>query len=199
MAVELSKYEGVALAFLEQHAIGTMVGAEQVMAFAEGHGDGLATDLLIGDPAKRLSAVKRHLNHGGSSRALPEAHRFVLLGSAAHGVFEVRRLADHAKDEAEVALEQSAKGALAPIRKGLRHIESIKMEELTDEERTSLEAQMQYLIDLQKPIRDMMRNHIQQQWVGMLAAKGFTEEQARSMIDLSPAFTRYNRMLKAVA
>jgi hypothetical protein len=56
-----------AVAFLQSYPIGTTVQGDEIVAWARDHADGLiASDLLISHSAFQLSALRRHLNTGGT-------------------------------------------------------------------------------------------------------------------------------------
>ena len=139
--VALSKYEDSAVAFLGTYPVGTVVAPGEVIEWATDHGNGLATDLLISDPGKRVSALRRHLNNGASSYNLSEDQRFYLaLEDTKRKTMLVKSLADHTSEQANSAVGKSMRGAMTPIKRSLKAIEDHKLDELPDEKRTQLRS-----------------------------------------------------------
>src|SRR5262245_9377388 len=98
------QYEDAAAAFLQEYPLGTKVRGEEIIAWSQDHADGLASDLLIGDDSKKLTALRRHLNSGAASRRFAEDERFVIdVSDAKRKVFVVRKLAEYVSGKAAQA------------------------------------------------------------------------------------------------
>src|SRR5262245_57777551 len=196
----VSKFEDAAQAFLTVHPIGTVVTPDRLLKWAAEHGNGLATDLLIDDPGKKLSALRRHLNHGAASRNVAEEKRFYLdLEDAKRRTVRVERLSDHVNRQAEDAFGRSVTGALTPLKRSERAISDIKVEELDETERQALEEQAEALIRTMQPLRMLLSEQVSNRWVAKLEAKGYTKEQAKSLIEVLPTLQKYQKLLKATA
>jgi hypothetical protein len=197
MALEISKFESAAKAFIKVHPIGTVVTADQLLAWASKFKDGFASDLLIDNHAKRLSALRRHLNDGGGSRNHNEDDRFVLaVEDAKTKTHVVMRLADHVSAKADAAFGKSVTGALSPLKGAQKAIEHIKLDELPDETRTALEEQLTELVNWEEPTRKTMSALVEQRIITKLVALGRTEEEAQSLLKALPMVTKMQRLLK---
>lgn len=195
--VALSRYEGAAAAFLKAHPIGTVVTPDRMLTWAADHANGLATDLLIGDPNKQLSALRRHLNDGGASRSFAESNRFhLVVTDAKRRTVLVQSLHEYVSEQADQAIGKSVVGAITPLNRSLKAGEDVKKEELSDEDQEDLERQMQELVEAAVPIRKVMSERVIAHWVSKLIVKGFTTEQARHMIDSAPMMIRAHKLLK---
>src|SRR5215472_17938149 len=157
MPILLSQFEPAAEAFLKRFPIGSSVGGEEILSFAEDYKDGLAADLLVSDPTKRLGSIKRHLNHGAASRNFAETDRFVIVTEdAKNKMFSVQKLSAHVTENAKDGINKSVSGAVAPINTRMRGLDSIKKEELSDEEREALDTQMRELLGFQQQIKPFL-------------------------------------------
>lgn len=190
--VALSKYEDAATAFLKAHPIGTTVTPDRMVSWATEHADGLDTDLLIGDPDKRLSALRRHLNNGASSRNLPEEKRFYLvIEDAKRKTMLVQSLVERTKEQADIAFDKSLRGAMSPITQSQRAIEDHKLEELSSEDREELEAILSELVESQQPLRNVLSQRNIDVYAKKLIAKGYSQQQAGDLLELMPSFSRF--------
>jgi hypothetical protein len=195
--VALSKYEDAAKAFLKAHPIGTVITSDRMLDWAGDHANGLAADLLIPDPNKRLGSIRRHLNDGGASRSFAESNRFYLaVTDAKRKTLLVQSLFEHVSEQADEAVGKAVVGALTPINRSLKASEDVKKEELSEEDQAELEQQMQELIETAVPFRKVCSERVIAHWVGKLITKGFTAEQAKHMIDSAPMMIRAHRLLK---
>jgi len=193
----LSKYEDAAKAFLDDHPIGTIVRAEKMLEWAAEKGNGLASDLLIDDANKRVSAIRRHLNSGGSSRNFSEASRFIVeVEDAKRKTFRVRRLFDYVGAQADVAFNKAAKGALAPLKRSKRALEDIKSEELDDDEQKAWEAWTLDITESVRPFGQLISDRVYQRAIKRLEAKGFTKEHARLWLDIVPQLAADVKLIK---
>jgi hypothetical protein len=194
---QLSKYEDSAQAFLQAYPVGSVVTADAMLTWATHYGNGLAMDLLLDDPGKKLSAIRRHLNQGASSRNLAEEKRFYLIiEDPRRKTVRVERLAAHVNRQAEEAFGKSVTGALNPLRQSERAISDIKTEELEADEQQALEEQAEALIKTMQPLRMLFSEQVQTRWVAKLEAKGFTPDQARSLAEFLPTLQKYQKLLK---
>ena len=195
--VAVSKYEGAAQAFLKEHPIGSVVTVDRMFNWASTYADGLASDLLIEDPTKRFTALRRHLNEGGASRNLAEEGRFVLVvEDIKRKTSVVRSLTEHVSEQAGMALEKAVSGAITPIKRSQRALDDIKVEELPEEQRQEIEQQIHELVESAVPIRKVLSEQLTNHYVGKLITKGYNEQQARDMIAMAPTLTRAAKLLK---
>jgi hypothetical protein len=193
----LSKYEDAAEAFRQVHPIGSIVTADRMLAWAETHANGLASDLLIADPSKKLATLRRHLNDGGGSRNLAETNRFYLeMEDSKRKTVIVRSLREYVSEQADQALDKSVVGAMKPINRSQKAIDDIKVEELTSEDREQLERQLQELVETAVPLRRVLSETVFNHWVGKLEAKGHSREAATHMIELMPTMSRLQKLLR---
>jgi hypothetical protein len=94
--VVLIEYEDAARAFLKSFPAGSTVRGDELLTWAAEYANGLASDLLVGHPGKKLNSLRRHLNMGAASRAFAEADRFFIeVIESKKKVFKVRTLADY--------------------------------------------------------------------------------------------------------
>jgi hypothetical protein len=194
----LSKYEDSAQVFLEHHPVGSVVTADALLEWAAAYGDGFASDLLLDDPAKQLSAVRRHLNHGASSRNHAEDRRFYLnLVDAKRKTVQVEPLAQHVSRQAEVAFQKSITGAINPLKQTKKAIADLKLQELDDEQRQVLEEQVEYLTNSIPPLKAVLDAQTTSRMVSKLEAKGYPPEQAQHLIAAMPILLPFQKLLKA--
>lgn len=181
----LTKFENTAAAFIQVYPIGTEVHGDELVEWARNHANGLATDLLIADEGKKLSALRRHINSGASSRNFAESERFyVEITDAKRRSYRVTRLLDHVQVKAATAFGKSARAALAPITSSQRALKDVKMVELTPEERKVCETQMNDLINLQVPLKKIYHEVVVERWVARLEAKGYSRAQALALTEI---------------
>jgi hypothetical protein len=195
----VSKYEEIARSFLEDHPLGTIVTAPKLVRWVMDHADGVAIkpDLDIGDPAKRITTLRRHLNDGGRSDALPEMERFQLtIEDAKRKTFMVTSHADVVKAQADEAVSQTVRGALGPSRRGIRAIDSVKLDELPDIEREVFETARQNLVAMEAAIKPTMAQEVDRIWTLRLTAKGFTPEQARRIREALPDVRQLQKLIQ---
>jgi DNA-binding transcriptional ArsR family regulator len=197
--VALSKYEEAASAFLEKHPVGTIVPPDRMVKWAHDHGNGLAPDLLIDDPSKRLSALRRHLNHGGASRNLTEDERFYLaIEDKERKTLLVQSLVDYTREKADVVFDKSINGAMNPLKKMHQQIDDHKLEELSPETREELEQRIKELVDAVAPLRTLLSQQNIDRHAKRLEAKGYTAKQARDLLELMPQFSRFTKLQKVI-
>jgi hypothetical protein len=198
---ELSKYEDAAKAFLKKHPLGSVVTPEKVLDWAEKFGDGLASDMLVSDPSKKISALRRHLNDGAASRNLAEANRFHLaIEDAKRKTMRVVSLADHVKQQADQAIDKSIVGALSPINRSQKAIDDIKLEEVENEElRQELERQLAEMVEAAVPLKRVLSQQLQNHWIGKLEAKGLSRQEAQRLIEMAPTVSRLGRLMRYTA
>ena len=200
MALQMSRYEPAAEAFLDSFPIGTIVGGEEILGFAEQHSDGLASDLLIGDPGKRLSTLRRHLNSGAASRAFSEDKRFIIdVEDAKNKVYIVRKLAAYVTENAKDGVDKSVLGAIAPLNSRMRGLDNIKKEELTDDERSALETEMRELLDFQQQVKPVLTAEITAHYTRQLTAQGMSETEARRMLQESTLLLAFKQVMKKLS
>lgn len=192
----LNPYEDAAAAFLQAYPLDTKVPGEEIIAWAEGHANGLASDLLIDNEGKKLSALLRHLRSGGASRSFKEDERFyVEVEDAKRSVFKVRRLADYVYDKSTVAFAKSVSGALSPLKQSQKAIDDIDKKNVSAQERLALETRVQELIDTMVPIRKTFHDGAVNRWVLRLEARGYTRTQAESILEILPTLQRELRLI----
>jgi hypothetical protein len=192
------KYEDAAAAFLQKYPLGTKVRGEDIIAWAETHANGLASDLLIDDDSKKLGALRRHLNTGAASRSFAEDERFVIdVNDAKRKVFTVCRLADYVHAKSEMAFTKSVSGALSPLKQSQKAIEDIKTEELEDAERIALENRMQELVSTMTPLRKVLNEASVNRYVLVLESNGYSKEQALNLVELLPQMQREIKLINS--
>jgi hypothetical protein len=195
--VALSAYEDTAAAFLSQFPIGSTVTGEGLVKFAQKHKNGLAGDLLIEDPRKRLSSMRRHVNNGAASRNFSEEERFFLaIEDAKRQTFVVRSLADHVMAQADTAVDRSVVGALSPLRRSTKALNDIKVDELSPEQQQELGAQLELLKEVAAPLKTLFADQIISHWSKKLIAAGMTAQQARHVLEAMPTISRAMKLLK---
>jgi hypothetical protein len=184
-AMSIAKYEDAAQAFLQAHPVGSTVRADQIITWAHDHADGLASDLLVDDTSKKLSALRRHLNTGATSLNLAETDRFYLdVTDAKRGLFIVREYAEYVERKAEGSFGKAVKGALAPFRQSAKAYASVKLEALDDDRRAQIEAKIKENADTYIPFQKVCSEQVVGVATRKLMAKGCTKEQARIMIEM---------------
>lgn len=198
MVLELSKYEGAATAFLKAYPVGTSLYGDELLGWAADHKNGLATDMLIDDPKKRLSAIRRHLNAGGSSRNLAEANRFYLdMVDSKQTAMTVVSFAEYSIEQADASLEKSIKGAISPGIRAKSNLEAVKTDELSDEDRELHDQWLAELVEREVPLKKLLGEQLIDHYVRMLVAeKGITPEAARGVLDAAPVLSGYQKLLK---
>jgi hypothetical protein len=202
MAISLSKYEDAALAFLKDHAIGSIVTADRLVNWAQvtdGEAAVLKSDLLVDDPAKRLSALRRHLNLGGASRNLDESQRFCLvIEDAKRKTMSVRSLQEHVRDQNDDAFAKSVRGAVSPVKRQQRALDDIKLEEVSPEVREDIEAKLRAFVDYYTPLRKFLSEAVINREVQRLMAKGNSEATARMMLEMAPSLLGSHKLLSQI-
>jgi len=193
------QYEDAAQAFLQDFPIDTTVRGDEIVKWAHDHKDGLASDLLIDNPTKKLSALRRHLNAGASSRSFDESERYVLeVIDAKRKIFMVRRLVDHVGQKADAAFGKSIFGCINPLKNARAELEDVKVEELDDNQRRMVEAKLNEIIETQTPIKKMLGEQMVARLKTRLIARGFSEEAARTWLELLPTMGREIKLLRAL-
>ena len=175
MTVKLSKWQDTADAFVTDHPIGSTVTSAQILQFAARVGDGLAPDLLIPDPAKQISNVVKHLNHGASSSTLPEAKRFRLgeaSGTGPNKTWRVRSYADYACGQSEEAYVRSVTGAVKPLDVSIALLSSIKRDELPDGRREEVDQRLQHLNEFRAPMAQLGHDQLVSRETQLFIATG---------------------------
>src|SRR5262245_11816846 len=170
----LSRYENAARAFLKAFPIGSDIAAEEMLDWAQEHADGLAADMLISEPGKRISSVRRHLNDGGASRNLAESDRFYIEWKDKEDkTFVILAFHAYQSDKADNALGAAMVGALRPFEKAQQGLKRIRPEDLDDETAKAIRQKMADIVENAKPLRDVFSQRWNQQCIGRLVAKGF--------------------------
>ena len=182
-SIAFSRYEAPAKAFVGQFPMGTIVAADELIDWAADHKDGLASDLLIDDPGKQYTALRRHLNHGGASRGLPQDKRFYLaVEDAKRKTIVVQGLTERVSEQALAACSKSARGALSPYEQSARALEDTKLDELSDEQREQVESLLQEMTESQVPLRRLIGEQMHDCLIKRLMAQGQTLDGARAII-----------------
>lgn len=195
----LNKFEGPAEDFLADFPIGTIFHSDQLMEWmhSKANGHAIGHDLLIDDPSKRLSAIRRHLNNGGASRAFSEDARFYIeVLDVIQQTYVVKRYLDYVREKAMSAFDRSISGAMTPYRRAKSTINSIKRADLTEEEQQALDDQLREIVENAEPVRQLYSEQVIRHAVAALVAKGFDGEAARRLIDVWPSMARYQKLLK---
>lgn len=182
------------------YPIGAVVYSNDLLGFAEQrvNGDALKADLVLSDGNKRLSALRRHLNEGAASRNVAEARRFYIdVEDARRKTYIVVSLAAHALAQAQAAIGRSVIGAINPLKASERALKDIKLDELDEESRRAHEAQRQELNETAAPVKRVAIDQLKGVAAKQLVARGYTPEQAISMIEVLPTLDREMKLLKA--
>jgi len=196
----LEQHKDAAAAFLQAYPLGTKVRGEEIIAWAHDHSDGLASDLLIGDEGKKLSALRRHLNSGAASREFVEAERYVIdIEDAKRKVFVVRNLAEFVNIRSAATFSKSVNGAIAPIKAQQKAIDDIKLEELDEDLRKELEQHKKEADVALAPIKKLFNQQAIDRWVLRLEADGYTKEQALALMKRLPTYQREMKILRATS
>jgi hypothetical protein len=196
----LSKFEDVWQALLRQYPMGTIVHGEELIDFVEElpNGHAIKDDLLVADPGKQVSAIRRHFNHGGSSRNLSELERGVLeVVDAKRKTFRVITLASHTIGNTDGTFIKSGFGAINPIKRQMSAMQDIKKEELSDEQRTELERDLDFTANAFVPLAKIVHATTINRAVNVLVSKGVPEANASVLLELQGMMTQYGRLLKA--
>jgi hypothetical protein len=202
MTVKLSKWQDSADAFVTDHPIGSTVTSAQILQFATRAGDGLAPDLLLPDPAKQISNVVKHLNHGAESSTLPEAKRFHLVeasGTGPNKTWRVTSYADYAFEDGEEAYVQSVTRAVKPLDASIARLSSIKPDELSDGGRQAVERQLQDLTEFRAPMARLGHDQLVNRETQLFIATGVPPEVVDKMKARLPAFVRLQKAQKLLA
>jgi len=191
-----TKFEDTAASFLQAYPIGAKVRGEEILDWATQHANGLAADLAIDRDDKKLLAVRRHINSGAASRNFVEAERFYIdVEDAKRKTFAVIRLADHVQSKATAAFGKSVSAALSPIKSSIASIDDLKLDQLSDQDRKTLEERMTELIDILTPLKKVFHEKTIERWVLRLVARGYTKEQAHNLIELLPTLRRELKLI----
>lgn len=194
----LSKFEDAWRQFLPDYPMTTVVHGEDLIDFVtdlDRHV--IQDDLLIADPGKQINAIRRHLNHGGSSRNLPEAERGVLeVVDAKRKTYKVVALASHTIGATDGTFIKMGYGALNPIKRQISALRDIKKEELSDEQRGELERDLEFSVNAFVPVAKVVNQTTINRAVSVLVAKGVPEANARVLLELHGMMTQYGRLLK---
>ncbi|MET4315940.1 hypothetical protein [Bradyrhizobium sp. RT4b] len=196
----MSKYEDPAQEFLTAYPIAAVVYGNELVDWVEQrpNGHALKSDLLVDDIDKKISAIRRHINQGAGSRNVAENRRFYLeVEDARRKTYVVRSLVDHAQAQADAAFGRSVSGAINPLRASERVLKDIKREELDDEGRRALEAQLHDLVETAAPLKKLLGEQLQNKWVKRLVAKGYSPEQAITLIEVLPTLQQEMRLIRA--
>jgi len=196
----LEQHKDAAAAFLQDYPLGTKVRGEEIIAWAQDHADGLASDLLIGDDGKKLSALRRHLNSGAASREFAEAERYVIdIEDAKRKVFVIRQLAEFIDRKSTVTFSKSVNGALAPIKASQRAIDDLKLDELDEDLRKSLEQHRKEQEAAFAPMKRFLNQQAIDRWVLRLEADGYTKDQALALMKRLPTYQQEMKILRATS
>jgi hypothetical protein len=200
--MQVSQYEEIAQSFLNEHPVGTTVSGSALQKWVAEHADGAALkpDLGINDPGKRINAIRRHLNNGGSSDSYAEDRRFTLqVEDAKRKTYIVRSCADVAKDQADGALFKSASGALSPLKRSQKAINNIKLDELPEIERQAMEMARENLDAMEKAVKPTYAQEVGRIWEAKLAQLGIPADQAKKIREALPQVTKLQKLLRATA
>jgi hypothetical protein len=193
-----SYYEESAVAFLKEYPVDSPVNSIHLIEFAKKKGNGLATDLLIADRAKQVSAIRRHLNSGGASSGLKENQRFHLrVEDAKAGTMMVVPYVEYVRSIAEDTTAKMIGGAMAPLKRSRRAINDVKLDEVSAEMRKTLEDELAEIVEMATPLSAMLGTVATNRWVRRLTAKGYSEQVARSLIETLPTLQREIKLIKA--
>jgi hypothetical protein len=190
------QYEEAASAFREGYPIGSTVRGSDIITWAKEHGNGLSNDLKVVGLSKQLNSLRRHLNAGGASRSFAEEERFVLaVEDAKREIFLVQSLAEYVHQKAEESFGKSVRGAMSPLRSAKSSIGDIKLEELPEDKRKALELQLQEIVETAEPLRKVLSDQCIKKFVHKLEAKGYSNKQARDLIEIMPQMQKLQKLL----
>jgi hypothetical protein len=198
--MQTNRYEEISQSFLGDHPYGTIVTPNGLQTWVASHADGavLKADLAIEDPGKRLNALKRHLNSGGQSDALPESEQFVLESEdRKRGTLLVRRFSEVAHEQIKSTLTNVVKGTMSPIKREKRTYHAIKLDELSPDEREAIQAAHENAVALETSVKPVLNAQIDHIWVTEMERRGISADQARKIRDALPVMTQFQKLLRA--
>jgi hypothetical protein len=173
------------MTFFDQYDIDDIVTVDELLEFADGHGNGLDSTKFIEDPRKRANTVKRYLNDGGSSRGLAEPDRRILVTTdAKRGTLIVKQLSDHVVSSFPDAVRKSTRGAMIPLKKQEQATADINLEELPSDQRKLVENVIAIGNEVIRVQRAGTREMLTTLAIQTLVVGGnMTEKQARYVIE----------------
>lgn len=198
----VSNHEEIGQEFLVDHPIGTIVSAGSMQTWVKEHANGsmIGDDLHISDPARRIAALRRHLNDGGASSNLDQENRFVLeIEDARAKTFVVRRHSDVAHAKATDAIGKSVMQAMSPLRAGERAVDAVKLDELPDIERKALEMARENVAAMKAAIRPTFEQEVDRIWIAEMARRGIPAEIAYKVREALPNLNKVQKLLRAIA
>jgi hypothetical protein len=197
--MQLSRYEDIAQAFLDDNPIGSMVTGEHLLEWIEqkANGHAIGADLSIEDPRKRLSTLRRHLNDGARTQNVAENRRFVVaVEDAKLSRYAIRAYVDAADERAAQAFLRSAGAALAPLDGALKMLNDVKRNELSPEKQQRHDSRRQDIETIREPVARVYRDETDRRAIGALIASGQTEQQARASLASLHVVAPYQKLLR---
>ncbi len=188
--MQVSQYEDLAQNFLAAHPLGSVLSAAALQDWVteKANGSTIAADLAIDDPAKRLTALRRHLNDGARSSNMAEEQRFVIqIEDAKAKTYIVRPLAAIAQEQADNAIGKSVVGALSPLKSSKRAIDAVKLDELPEIERKALEMARENVAAMEAAIKPTLQQEVNRIWIAEMGRRGIPAEHALKIRDALPA------------
>jgi hypothetical protein len=200
-----SQFENFAQALLDDNPFGSVVTGSALTKFAKEYsGNGaspaaaaaLKADLAIDDPAKRISTLRRHINHGGTSDNISEDRRFVLaVEDAKRKTFTVRAYADHVLDTATAAIGKSVNGALSPLKNQQKAINSVKLDELPEIMRQTLETARENIEHMEMAVKPTYAQEVSRIWIAAMERRGISADVAEKIRLALPEVTKLQKLL----
>jgi hypothetical protein len=140
-----SKHEpSIAQILLDDHPIGTLITGDCLLSWIEhkAAGHAITAALAITDRREKLSVIRCYLNKEAHTPYVAEDRRYVIV-VVKHEVFAVVGHANYVSEQAASALARPAKGAMTPINSPLKHLDAIKLDELSPITRHDIENKRQ--------------------------------------------------------
>ena len=193
---KVSKFEPAAQAFQTAHPLHSSVSEKALIGFAKSHANGLAPDLAHVDPRKQVVQIRLHLNQGGASPNLAEDERFrIEVTDRNSGSMIVVPYHEHATTKAEGLLERSLRAAISPITSAQRTLDGVKVDELTPEQRTAVEAAQREAAELAAPVKATFGKAVESKYIARLTAAGVTPAEALKVIGVLAQTGRLQKLL----
>ena len=197
MAV-LSPYEDLIPDFLVSYPIGSNVTGNNLVKFVENDvpdNHRIKRDL---DEENPLARIKRHLAHGARSGNLPEAQRFVFVTvDAKRQLYRIEALHDHANALASAALLTSVTASMKPFKAVSNEINTIKIDELTDEQRRAIETASALNERRRQPVAAVYLTQIKTEWRDTMKTLGIDAATADRLLTGLPQYQAFTKMLAA--
>jgi hypothetical protein len=188
------KYLPAAHAFQKAYPIGSKLDTRELNRFAQQHENGLAADLLIGDPKKVTSALLRHLNLGAGHPDLADQYRIEVTDKD-YGRLSVISLVEHVNRNAKMAVYDSSSAAMRSLDRNLKAIERLNCDDLDAEMAAEIELRRKEVEATAATQRKASVTILTDLFVLRLVHQGRSEADARALINALPSLSRELKLL----